>query len=202
MSKETDFKWTDKDMIEFAKRCYTSTLENGHLVLESTLASFKAGSPSGRDFEILESSNSQIGVHKYIPTDSRFSCEREGCSIYSVRRNDKEVFKIKDSITLFGSATIHTIKSFKIQDGILWVIIEDDKKYILNALVKASPTSREKENNCNFCGGEMVLIRGKYPGNDKRYICPTCTHERLEQINEISSKNYGQAATQKINNPS
>lgn len=52
---------------------------------------------------------------------------------------------------------------------------------------------------CNVCGGEMVLIRGKYPGTDKRYTCPSCTAERLEQIQEISSPYYGQAS--KENNP-
>lgn len=62
----------------------------------------------------------------------------------------------------------------------------------------SSPMIEIKDNQCNVCGGEMVLIRGKYPGNDKRYTCPTCTCERLEQINEISSKNYGHTAKEKL----
>lgn len=46
---------------------------------------------------------------------------------------------------------------------------------------------------CGVCGGKMVYIRGKYPKTPKRKICPTCTYERLEQINEISSEHYGKA---------
>lgn len=50
----------------------------------------------------------------------------------------------------------------------------------------------DKLPSCCMCGGETVLIRGKYPGTDKRNVCPTCNTERLEQISEISSKDYGQ----------
>ena len=46
---------------------------------------------------------------------------------------------------------------------------------------------------CGVCGSELVYIRGKYPNTDKRKICPTCAYERLEQINEISNKDYGKA---------
>lgn len=47
--------------------------------------------------------------------------------------------------------------------------------------------------HCSVCGSYKVLIRGKFPKDEKRRICPTCTYERLEQINEISSENYGKA---------
>lgn len=50
-----------------------------------------------------------------------------------------------------------------------------------------------KLDGCGICGGELVLIRGRYPGSDKRKVCPTCLMERLEQIQDISSPNYGQA---------
>lgn len=49
------------------------------------------------------------------------------------------------------------------------------------------------KNRCNVCGGDLVYIRGKFPNTDKRLTCPTCTTERLEQINEISGKDYGKA---------
>lgn len=51
----------------------------------------------------------------------------------------------------------------------------------------------EKKGMCGVCGSSLVEIRGKYPNWDKRKVCPTCATERLEQINEISSPNYGQA---------
>jgi len=46
---------------------------------------------------------------------------------------------------------------------------------------------------CGICGGKLVQIRGKYPGDEKREVCPTCLQERMDQINEISNKEYGVA---------
>ena len=46
---------------------------------------------------------------------------------------------------------------------------------------------------CGVCGSVLVMIRGKYPGDDKREVCPTCLKERMEQINDMSSSTYGQA---------
>ena len=44
---------------------------------------------------------------------------------------------------------------------------------------------------CNCCGGELVFIRGKYPKDEQREICPTCVYERLEEIHRISDADYG-----------
>lgn len=49
----------------------------------------------------------------------------------------------------------------------------------------------EQKQSCGICGGEMVLIRGRYPNQEKRPVCPTCCAERLDQIREISDKDYG-----------
>lgn len=55
-------------------------------------------------------------------------------------------------------------------------------------------TTESEIKGCNVCGGELAYIRGRYPKEDKRKVCPTCTYERLEQINEISSKHYGETS--------
>jgi len=71
---------------------------------------------------------------------------------------------------------------------------------IINPSSEQSEVKEEKKeeyNGCNVCGGKLVIIRGKYPGHDKREVCPTCTYERLEEINEISSKHYGQTSQEK-----
>lgn len=47
---------------------------------------------------------------------------------------------------------------------------------------------------CNQCGGRLATIRGRYPGDKDRKICPTCAQERLEQINQISSEDYNKTA--------
>jgi len=44
---------------------------------------------------------------------------------------------------------------------------------------------------CNICGGKIAEIRGKYPKWEKRKICPTCSYEKLEQIHDLSSSEYG-----------
>lgn len=48
-------------------------------------------------------------------------------------------------------------------------------------------------NNCNMCGGGLVQIRGRYPQEPQRRVCPTCLMERMEQIQNIASSGYGQA---------
>lgn len=42
------------------------------------------------------------------------------------------------------------------------------------------------EKGCNVCGSKMVEIRGKYPKDPPRKICPTCAYERLERIHDIT----------------
>ena len=39
----------------------------------------------------------------------------------------------------------------------------------------------------------MVLVRGRHPGEDKREVCPTCLADRMDTIQEMSSRSYGQA---------
>lgn len=46
---------------------------------------------------------------------------------------------------------------------------------------------------CHTCGGQLAEIRGRYPKEPKREVCPTCLKERLEQINDLSSSEYGLA---------
>jgi len=44
---------------------------------------------------------------------------------------------------------------------------------------------------CPMCCGRLAIIRGKFPGDDKRTVCPTCLQERMEQIYNVSSHGYG-----------
>lgn len=53
--------------------------------------------------------------------------------------------------------------------------------------------NNQKRKNCDVCGAEMTLIRGRYPKTDKRWVCPTCLAERMDNIAELSDKNYGRA---------
>ncbi len=44
---------------------------------------------------------------------------------------------------------------------------------------------------CPICGGKLVQICGRHPKDPKREVCPTCLQERMDTINELSSKDYG-----------
>lgn len=76
----------------------------------------------------------------------------------------------------------------------LYEIITNQHKLIITAEKRGHDKAMQylaSNKKCSVCGGGMVLIRGKYPDTEKRHTCPTCTYERLEQIMEISSKEYG-----------
>ena len=55
----------------------------------------------------------------------------------------------------------------------------------------AATTANTASLPCPVCGSSMVYIRGRNLNSDKRLICPTCAVERLENISEIASPEYG-----------
>ena len=44
---------------------------------------------------------------------------------------------------------------------------------------------------CPVCGGKLIEIRGKHPGDPKREVCPTCLADRMDMIRDMSDPNYG-----------
>ncbi len=54
-----------------------------------------------------------------------------------------------------------------------------------------------KLTGCGVCGSRLVFIRGRYPQEKKRKICPTCAYEKLEQIHEITDQERDKACTAK-----
>lgn len=71
---------------------------------------------------------------------------------------------------------------------------DKDHKEATQSIKDFTSVAREKtrKNMCGICGSEKVYIRGKYPKTDNRLICSCCAYERLEQIHELSDKDYGQ----------
>ena len=61
----------------------------------------------------------------------------------------------------------------------------------LNSEELAATTANTASLPCPVCGSSMVYIRGRNLNSDKRLICPTCAVERLENISEIASPEYG-----------
>jgi len=51
----------------------------------------------------------------------------------------------------------------------------------------------ELKGSCGICGGSMVEIRGRYPREIKRIVCPTCLAERMDNIRELCDPDYGKS---------
>lgn len=57
-------------------------------------------------------------------------------------------------------------------------------KSIIAAIPKAPKEAGSSIERCNSCGGELVLIRGKYPKQPKRKVCPTCICDELDDLKD------------------
>lgn len=57
------------------------------------------------------------------------------------------------------------------EDGVPWT------EYVRADCVEALANGRR----CDICGERLVTIRGRYPGDDDREVCPTCLQERTER---------------------
>jgi hypothetical protein len=96
-------------------------------------------------------------------------------------RRDKQVFKTLDE--LFTRLLFHFEGRSPNLGG---------KSFGRVAITRDFPYSDDR---CGICGGQQVYVRGRYPGSDKREVCPTCLAERLDQIRDVSSEHYGQCAS-------
>ena len=77
--------------------------------------------------------------------------------------------------------------------------IPAEKKEYIGGTISLNdlPKPKDRIECCGICGGSLVEIRGRYPNEPQRKVCPTCCAERLDQIKEISDRNYGVAYTEK-----
>lgn len=119
-------------------------------------------------------------------TESQLSIDK---NIWAVRRlSDNEVFSVGDEVE---------DKLVKGKKNIIYFFVDGNDMLVgfmgHGRNIKDLSKLPQRTKGCNICGGELVLIRGRYPNEDKRQVCPTCNTERLEQINELSSNAYGVA---------
>ncbi len=108
---------------------------------------------------------------------------------YRVMRNGKECFTIVDfgNIWKFFESKIQTLianrekeaeeKTFKIVGSWYKVPIRQGMK---PTNVKGLGLSAG--GGCEVCGGALVKVRGRHPGEDDRQVCSTCAVEILESI--------------------
>ena len=57
------------------------------------------------------------------------------------------------------------------------------------------PVRVEAVVGCPVCSGKLTAIRGKYPGDPQRHVCPTCLQERMDMIRDMSNPDYGVGST-------
>lgn len=122
-----------------------------------------------------------------------FKPKYDNYEIFSVKRlMDGVEFTIGDETEVSGR-----IYGFEKRDfGFCAVCGSDGMKcavplLLINKKKEKQPLMPNDIKGCSVCGSELILIRGKYPDTEKRKVCPTCAYERLEQISEISNKDYG-----------
>lgn len=132
-----------------------------------------------------------------------FIAERCNYKIHSIKRlSDGEVFAIGDNVSFIFSERQYEFTINEMTTGGLTIAVIGKSKdgnpfnWDLMSLKKVEdkvPIITENK-GCNICGGSLVQIRSRYPQQEPRKVCPTCTTERLEQIQEISNPNYGKAS--------
>ncbi len=162
-------------------------------ILEYEILSFRHKT----NLDLTMNLNKDDGSYSYHKDTVRMGYENciVAYDIFSVKRNnDGEVFCVGDKVKT-DDILFNKIKRFEILKGDMFVVIGGGtvvSYYPLKSISK-EPERIPLDNlpKCFICGGETVLIRGKYPGTDKRNICPQCTTERLEQIQDIASPDYG-----------
>jgi len=52
------------------------------------------------------------------------------------------------------------------------------------ALLDKVEPKQVKVKGCEWCGGSFSEIRGRYPKEPRRLVCPTCLQEKLEASEE------------------
>lgn len=71
--------------------------------------------------------------------------------------------------------------------------LQEDKNKLGIGLLLPKLDDSHWDDHCKMCGSKFTEIRGRYPNQEPRKICATCTYERLENIREIVSPDYGKA---------
>ena len=209
----TDNFWDDEKVNEFVNlRIHDGnpTAETGMLnhVNKYRMEQFKQSKTiPKKEYEVLSfkflpiSGEKDIIIYQGSPHwDKALNNTENEWSTHSVKRlSDGEVFSIGDKI--FYSSCLK-------KNPIEWLI---DNFYVTehgtmlarsknNEMVEFLEQIKKVEDKvpilteskgCNICGGSLVEIRGRYPQQEPRIVCPTCTTERLEQIQELSNPNYG-----------
>jgi hypothetical protein len=62
--------------------------------------------------------------------------------------------------------------------------------------------TQDDTKGCPICGSKLAEIRGRYPGDAKRLVCPTCLQERMEWIRDVCNPTYGIACQEPTSQPS
>lgn len=88
---------------------------------------------------------------------------------------------IKGDIYFDGIETEQFIKSF-LAEELERQKEERDKQILSWHELPIKKTDKLGLIRCDLCGGDLFRVRGRYPDEEKRLVCPTCAIEILESI--------------------
>lgn len=214
-----DFKWTDALIAEYGVFYHSTFSDVDKWISKDVLAEFKKSKQPKRDWQIESFKTGVVGKY-YEKKDFGDYWEQQlpdmlsKYPIHSVRRlSDGEIFVVGDEV--YDNGGRYPIQTFRIiteenrrtkvtaslnrdeNIGMMAVGAWNDTPNLLLHSLRKAPKPKPLLDRCNICGSEKVGIRGKYPKDEKRQICPTCAQERLEQIQEITSEHYKQTCKSK-----
>jgi len=213
------FVWDEKTIKDYGEFTYFTWKSKGYYNREEGFKEFLQSKQPKRDWQIESFKTGVVGKY-YEKKDFGDYWEQQlpdmlsKYPIHSVRRlSDGEIFVVGDEV--YDNGGRYPIQTFRIiteenrrtkvtaslnrdeNIGMMAVGAWNDTPNLLLHSLRKAPKPKPLLDRCNICGSEKVGIRGKYPKDEKRQICPTCAQERLEQIQEITSEHYKQTCKSK-----
>lgn len=213
-----NFVWTDELILEFVR--WTTTASPTFQGRYADLEQFKKSkSIPNKEYEIL-SFKQNTGISdlwtefncgwcrnnngKPITNPYEFDeiISNKLYKIHSVKRlRDGEIFTIGDKVSFIFSGREYKFIIKEIEEHNLSISVigsgNDGYPFNIDLIVVKKVEDKKpiltENNNCIICGSLMVVIRGRYPKDSPRVVCPTCTTERLEQIQEWSNPDFGKS---------
>ena len=89
----------------------------------------------------------------------------------------------QNALTELGSKPLLAALS-AIRDETSKPVVREERLYRIQLMAEDALRAWQKQHTarvgCNVCGGRLVRIRGRHPGDSPRCLCPTCFVEQIE----------------------
>jgi len=124
--------------------------------------------------------------------------EKVGSKSTDVRKDfklNKDSWKTEETLDTLYNEMLDRQEGADIRELIDDVVEEERRKEELE--VRKAMEMDILKKVCQCCGNERVIIRGRYPQDSKRIVCPTCLAMRLETIRELVNNDHWQIDLEK-----